>query len=149
MKIIIRETIRQFSKERSSLIPMLSKLQETEHYLSPQAITEVSLFLGVSENDVYSVASFYPRLKLARPVGHTIKVCQCTACYLMGGEGILDILMRELKINPGQNTFDFKFSLDLTCSPGCPDQAPIIVIDDKIHYKMTPLKIREILGEYK
>jgi NADH:ubiquinone oxidoreductase subunit E len=149
MNTTIREILHQFNKDRSSLVPILLKIQETEHYLSHQAVTEVSLFLGISENDVYSVASFYPRLNLTQSAKHTIKVCQCTACHLKIGEGIMDVLIRELNIQPGQTTPDFRFSLEKTAYPGCPDLAPIIVIDNEIHYRMTPAKVKIILEKYR
>jgi NADH-quinone oxidoreductase subunit E len=45
----------------------LQKVQEVEKYLSPEAIAEISRFLDLSENDVYSVASFYAQFRFTRP----------------------------------------------------------------------------------
>jgi NADH:ubiquinone oxidoreductase subunit E len=65
----ISEILAQFRKDRMELIPILQRVQVLEHYISPRAIKEISLFLDISENDIYSVASFYPRFGLTRPEG--------------------------------------------------------------------------------
>jgi NADH-quinone oxidoreductase subunit E len=62
-----REVMAQFTKDRSNLIPILLKVQAAEKYLSPEAIAEISRFLDISENDVYSVASFYTQFRFTSP----------------------------------------------------------------------------------
>jgi NADH-quinone oxidoreductase subunit E len=62
-----REVMTQFTKDRSNLIPILLKVQAVEKYLSPEAIAEISRFLDISENDVYSVASFYTQFRFTSP----------------------------------------------------------------------------------
>lgn len=63
----IRAVIEQFPRERGYLVPMLYRLQEIAGCLSPEAVAEIGRFLDISENDVYSVASFYPRFRFTRP----------------------------------------------------------------------------------
>jgi len=46
---------------------MLQKAQETETYLSPETIREISFFLDISENEIYSIASFYPKFRFSPP----------------------------------------------------------------------------------
>jgi len=57
----------QYTKERSNLIPILQKVQEAEGYLSQKALKEISLFLDISENEIYSIASFYPKFRFSPP----------------------------------------------------------------------------------
>jgi NADH-quinone oxidoreductase subunit E len=54
-----REITEGFARDKSSLVPILQKVQEAEKSLTPEAIRKISLFLDMSENAVYSVASFY------------------------------------------------------------------------------------------
>jgi NADH:ubiquinone oxidoreductase subunit F (NADH-binding) len=63
----LREAIGQYTKERSKLIPILQKVQEAEGYLSQNALKEISLFLDISENEIYSIASFYPKFRFSPP----------------------------------------------------------------------------------
>ena len=66
-----REVMMQFTRDRSNLVPVLLKVQELEEYLSPETITEISRFLDISENDIYSVASFYTQFRFTHPGDHT------------------------------------------------------------------------------
>lgn len=143
-----REAMVQFRRDRGNLIPILQKIQGVEGYLSPEAITEISHFLDISENDIYSVASFYAQFRFSRPGDHTVKVCLGTACHVRGGERILESVERELGIQPGQTTDDFKFSLDRIACFGCCALAPVMVVDENIYSKMTPVRVREVLAGY-
>lgn len=141
----LQEVVRQFARDRTNLIPILQKAQEVEGYLSPEAIAEISRFLDISENDIYSVASFFAQFRFTRPGDHTVKVCLGTACHVRGGARILEGVERELTIKPGQTTPDFKFSLERVACLGCCALAPVMVMDNEIHSKMTPAKAKEVL----
>ena len=75
----MREIIEQFVKSRENLIPILQEIQKAEKYLSPEAISEVSRFLDISENEIYSIATFYAQFRFVRPGDHIIKICLGTA----------------------------------------------------------------------
>jgi NADH:ubiquinone oxidoreductase subunit F (NADH-binding) len=63
----VGKLMEQFTRERSNLLPILQKVQELEEYVSPETIREISRFLDISENEIYSVASFYSRFRFTRP----------------------------------------------------------------------------------
>lgn len=146
----VKEVITKFSRERSNLIPILQKVQAVAGYLSPEAITEISRFLGITENDIYSVASFYAQFRFTRPGEHNVKVCLGTACHVRGGELILDSLERELNVKTGQVTGDYKFGLERVACVGCCALAPVVVIDQQdVFGKMTQTRVKEMLAQYK
>ena len=141
--------ISQFTRERSNLIPILQKVQEAERYISAEAIAEISRFLGISESDVYSVASFYAQFRFHRPGEHTIKVCLGTACHVRGGERIEESVERELGIKPGQTTGDFKFSMERVACFGCCALSPVMVVDNDVYSRMTPARVKDVLAKYR
>lgn len=145
----VRAVTRQFTRSRGDLIPILQKVQEAEGFLSPEAVAEISRFLDISENDIYSVASFYAQFRFTRPGEHTIKVCLGTACHVRGGERILDSMERELKIKTGQVTDDFKFGLERVACVGCCALAPVVVLDEDVYGKLEPVKVKDVLALYK
>jgi len=145
----VRAVTRQFTRNRGDLIPILQKVQEAEGFLSPEAIAEISRFLDISENDIYSVASFYAQFRFTRPGEHTVKICLGTACHVRGGERILDSMERELSIKTGQVTGDFKFGLERVACVGCCALAPVVVIDEDVYGKLTPVKVKDVLALYK
>ena len=72
-----------------------------------------------------------------------------TACHLAGGRLILEALERELSIKVGETDAGGNFSLERVACIGCCMLAPVIVIKDKIHPRMTPFKVEEALVPYK
>jgi len=57
MATTISELLNKYGSDRKNLIPILQEVQEKEGYLSAESISELSSYLGISENDIYSVAS--------------------------------------------------------------------------------------------
>lgn len=144
-----REILTQFSKTRSSLIPILQRFQDSEKYISPDLISEIGAYLDLSENDIYSVACFYPRFKLNAPGEHNISICLCMACRIAGAAEILKTIKQELDIEAGQTTTDQKFSLDTDTRSGCIGSGPMMTFDQDIYVKMTPGRAKEIISKFK
>ena len=103
-----------YRRQRGALIPVLQKVQEELGYLPEEAVSEIAHFLGVSESEAYGVVSFYAQFRFERQGEHTIKVCQGTACHVQGGPRILEAVERELGIQSGGTTGDYKFSLEVS-----------------------------------
>jgi NADH-quinone oxidoreductase subunit E len=144
-----KEILAQFSKKRSNLLPILQKFQETEKYISPELISEIGQYLDISENDIYSVAGFYPNFRLAVPGEHKISVCLCMACRLRGGNDVLLALEKELGITAGQTTADVKFSLDRVTLSGCSGSSPKVIVDTEIVNNTTPENVKELISKYR
>jgi NADH:ubiquinone oxidoreductase subunit E len=56
---------------------------------------------------------------------------------------------RELGVQTGGTTSDYKFSLERVACFGCCALAPVMVVDTEVYSKMTPTKIKEILNLYR
>jgi len=134
--------------QRGALIPVLQKVQEEIGYLPEEAISEIAKFLGLSQNEIYGVATFYAQFRFERQGEHTVKVCQGTACYVQGGRRILDTVEQELGIQPGGTTEDYKFSLERVACFGSCALAPVMVVDKTFYGRMTTAKARQQLAEY-
>jgi NADH-quinone oxidoreductase subunit E len=143
------EIFLSFKGERKELIPLLHKVQEKQGYLSEKAIILIAKFLDLSKSEVFGVASFYSLFRFT-PLGkHTIKVCLGTACHVLGGVTILETIERELGIHSGETTKDSAFSLETVACFGCCALAPVMLIDNELHGKMTTEKVKKILALYK
>lgn len=138
----------QFNKDRANLIPILQKVQEKWGYLSKESIYQISRFLGVTENEVFGVASFYAQFRFIPPGEHSIKVCLGTACYVRGIERVLAGLKEKLKIDVGETTEDRKFSIDIVRCLGCCAIAPVMMIGDNVYGALTPRKAIGVLNKY-
>ena len=137
-----------FSKEKSNLIPILQKAQQAIGYLPPEVMLGVAQFLSIPDIDVYSVVTFYNQFRLNPPGKHSIRVCMGTACHVGGGTVILDAWRRRLGIDKGETTPDREFDLDTVACIGCCAMAPVAVIDEEVHGKISPTRVDGILLGY-
>jgi (2Fe-2S) ferredoxin len=78
-----------------------------------------------------------------------VRVCLGTACYVRGGKQVLEAFRRELGIDVGGTTPDGLFSLEIARCFGACGLAPTIMIDEDVHQRVKPLKLRAILESYR
>ncbi|MBL7209874.1 MAG: NADH-quinone oxidoreductase subunit NuoE [Dehalococcoidia bacterium] len=138
----------EYEGEKGALIPILQKVQEKVGYLPEEAISKVAAFTKMSESEIFGVASFYAQFYFTRRGKHTLKVCLGTACHVRGGERILDEVKRELGVESGETTKDYKFSLERVACFGACALAPVMVIDKNVYGRVTIAKAKDILSEY-
>jgi NADH-quinone oxidoreductase subunit E len=134
---------------RPELIPVLQDVQSVLGFLPPAAIAGVAKFLRMSESAVYGVATFYAQFHLTRQGKHKIRVCQGTACHVRGGKQILETVRKRLGIRAGQTTPDYQYSLDRVACFGSCALGPVVVVNEKVHGRMTPKKTEKLLETLK
>ena len=137
-----------FKGQEGDLIPILQRAQETFGYIPKQAVRRISLFLRISENQIYGVASFYSQFRFTPPGRNSIKVCLGTACHVRGGQILCEAVERELDIQPGETTADGRYDLERVACLGCCALAPVVQINDDIYSRMTVIRLKEILDRY-
>jgi NADH-quinone oxidoreductase subunit E len=142
----LQELFDSYPATRRSLLGMLQIAQHNQGYLSEEAVEAVSRHLKVSAAEVYGVATFYNQFRFIPYGKHHVVACLGTACHAMGGQLILDAFERELEIKAGEITPDLEWSLDRVGCIGCCTKAPVVVINDVIHARMTPFKVEEVLA---
>lgn len=139
------EILQHHGTERRELIPIIQEIQEKLGYLPKPAMEQVARALDIPEVDVYSVATFYNQFRLNPPGKHQIKVCMGTACHMMGGHIVMDSFERRLEIKEGETTPDREFSLERVACVGCCALAPVVVVDEKVEAKVSPIRVDGIL----
>ncbi len=145
----LAKIVAEYKGEKGALIPILQKVQEKFGYLPKEAISEIAKSSRMSESEVFGVASFYAQFYFTRRGQHTVKVCLGTACHVRGGERILDEIKRELGLESGGTTEDYKFSLERVACFGSCALAPVLVIDKDVYGRMTVAKGKETLNKYR
>lgn len=144
----LKEALAVYRGQRGATIPVLQKVQEELGYLPEDVISEIAKILGLSENEVFGVASFYAQFRFTRQGEHIVRVCQGTACHVRGGPRILDAVEEELGIKSGETTNDYRFSLERVACVGACALAPVMVIDKSVYGQMTTAKARQALSQY-
>jgi len=142
------EIFKEYEGQKGVVIPLLQRVQDKLGYLSKEAISEVAKFSRMTENEIFGVASFYAQFRFTRPGEHSIKVCLGTACHVRGGEQILETVERELNVERGGTTKDYKFSLERVACFGSCALAPVMVVDKDVYGRLTTTKVKDILSKY-
>ncbi len=136
----------RYSGKEDELIPLLQEAQEEFRYLPEEALQEISRFLRVPESAVFGVITFYALFKLVPSGRKIIRVCRGTACHVRGGPGILSEVEKQLGVKAGETTRDFEYTVETIACFGSCALAPVMVVDKTVYGRMTPAKVREILG---
>ena len=141
--------IDQFSTERSGLIPALLGIQDTYHYLPPEALERVSEKMNVPMIQVQQVAEFYKVFSLEPRGKHIVTVCLGTACHVQGGDRLVDELERQLGIKPGGTTPDMEFTLETVNCLGACSLGPVMTVDGKYYGHMAANKAEKLLAKFR
>ncbi|RLB03969.1 MAG: NADH-quinone oxidoreductase subunit NuoE [Deltaproteobacteria bacterium] len=143
---VFKEVLSSFPARRRYLIRILQTVQHKLGYLPEEGMEKVAQHVGISEAEIFGVATFYNQFRFV-PLGkYHIVVCMGTACHTMGGQLILDGFERELEVKVGGVTPDRQYSLERVGCIGCCTKAPVVVINGVIYPKMTPYKVTEVLA---
>ncbi|MDR2409424.1 MAG: NADH-quinone oxidoreductase subunit NuoE [Bacteroidales bacterium] len=145
----IKEICKKFNNNGGELINVLHQTQSYIGYLPAEAQELIANELRVSVAHVYGVVSFYSFFTMIPKGEYPISVCMGTACYVRGAEKVLDEFKRLLKINVGETTPDGKFSLTaLRCIGAC-GLAPVIMVGEQVHGRLSPDDVQRIIDQYK
>ena len=141
----LAEILSRYSGASSELIPILQEVQEKFGYLPAEVMQRVAKFLRLTDNMVYGVSTFYAQFKLT-PLGRRIvKVCRGTACHVRGGAKILDEVEKTLGVKAGGTSGDMEYTLETIACFGSCALAPVVVIDDVVHGRVTTSSVRGII----
>lgn len=143
----IDEILEKFNYQKNFLIAMLQEVQALYKYLPEDAMTYIGEKVpNLSPATVYGTATFYAQFSLEPKGKYQIKVCDGTACHVRGSSPVLSMIQTKLKLEKGKyTTADGLFSLEIVSCLGACGLAPAIVINDKVHPKMTPDAVSAII----
>ncbi len=144
----LTEILGKYEADQSAIIAVLQDIQAEFGYLPKDAILTVSKEMNIPLSRVLSLATFFNAFSMEPKGRHPINVCVGTACHVRGAQLILEKLERELSISSGDTTQDGDFSLDEVRCVGCCGLAPVIMVGDEFHGKLTQTKIPGVLKKY-
>ena len=140
--------ISEWKEKQGNLIMILHKVQEEFGYIPREAADKVSELLDVPLAKIWGVVTFYHFFKLTKPGEHNIQVCLGTACYLKGGDVIIEELHKLLGLDVGAVTEDGKFSLEAVRCVGCCGLAPVMTVSGEVFGKVTKEQVPGIIDKF-
>ena len=144
----ITDIVDRYKDENTPLMMILEAIQTEYGYIPLEVQELVSELTHIPVAEIYGVVTFYSFFSLTPKGKYVIGVCLGTACYVKGGQQVMDKFSEILGIKPGQTTEDGLFTLDaLRCIGAC-GIAPAISINGKVYPKMDVSKVGPLINEY-
>ena len=82
--------VEEWRDKPGNLIMVLHKMQQIYGYIPRAEALELARVMDVPLAKIYGVITFYHYFKLKKPGKNKIQVCMGTACYLKGGQDLID-----------------------------------------------------------
>jgi len=134
-----------YPDRRGALLPVLHIAQDTFGHISLEAEEYVATLFDLSPAHVHEVVTFYT-LYFQQPKGrHVVAVCHNLSCHLAGAPRIVEHLKQRLGVEVGETTDDGRVTLQsVECLCAC-EHAPMMQVDDRYEFDLTPEKVDRIL----
>lgn len=141
--------IEEWKDRPGNLIMLLHRIQEEYGYIPREAAEGLARAIDLPLAKIYGVITFYHFFKTKKPGKHKISICLGTACYLKGSQGLIDEARDILGIEGDEVTDDGLFSIDPVRCLGCCGLAPVLMVGEDVHAKVTKDQLVDIIAKYK
>src|SRR6185437_487672 len=143
------DALKHYPDKRAGAIDALLIVQRRRGWISDDSLLDIAQFLGMTGDDVDSIATFY-NLIFRKPVGrHVAFLCDSISCWIMGYEQVCAQIKKSYEVDLGQTTRDGRLTcLPIACLGHC-ERAPALMIDQDVYGDVTPEKVESIVEKYK
>src|SRR5947209_12242897 len=133
----MRNLAARYPVARSAVMPALYVAQQEEGYITQDALQAVAEAIGMTVDDVESVATFYTMYYQQPPGKKVVKVCTSISCYLRNCYVRVKHLEQRLGIKRGETTADGTYTLmTAECLASC-GTAPVLQVNDEFVENVT------------
>jgi NADH-quinone oxidoreductase E subunit len=141
----MRDLAARYPIARSAVMPALHIAQQEEGYITQAGLQAVSEAIGITVDDVESIATFYTMYHQQPPGKKVIRVCTSITCYLRNCDALVEHLEQRLGIKRGETTADGNYTLQtFECLASC-GTAPVLQVNDDFVENLTLEKTDALL----
>ena len=141
----IEQETKKYPVRKPAVMAALYIGQEQNGYISLEVIKEVAEVLGMTNEEVLGVVTFYSMYHQKQMGKYHIQVCTNVSCMLRGGYEIWNQVKDKFGIDHMEVTADQKFSLEeVECMGSC-GTAPMIAVNEDYFENLSKEKVEEIL----
>lgn len=144
----LEKVFAQFKGKKGALIPVLQKAQDIYGYLPAEVLKEISRNLQIPLSKIYGVVTFYAQFHLKPRGRNIIRVCLGTACHVRGGAKIVEAVTKAIGIKDGETTEDLRYTFESVACLGACGLAPVMMVNDDTHGRLTPDMVKALLEKY-
>lgn len=138
-----------YPDRRAAAATAMRIVQARRRWISDEALADLGAYLGMSAEELDSLATF-GNMIFRRPVGrHIVLVCDSFACWSLGYAELRAAVEAELGVGMGRTTADDRFTLlPIVCLGAC-DRGPALMVDADLHGPVAPADVPAILEAYR
>ncbi len=144
----VNNILANHKNDKAMLVAILQDIQDEFRYLPKEVLNYISKALDIPLPEIYDVATFYKAFSLKPRGKHICSVCMGTACHVRGAPVILETAKTHLKIEPGQNTPDMRYTLNTVNCVGACAVGPVMQVNSTLYGNLTSLKIIQLLKKF-
>ena len=144
----MRDLASRYPVARSAVMPALYIAQQETGYITRECLEAVADAIGLTVDDVESIATFYTMYYQQPPGKKVIKVCTSISCYLRNCDALVMHLEQRLGIKRGETTADGNYTLmTAECLASC-GTAPVLQVNDEFVENVTPQMADALVDEW-
>jgi len=132
-----------------AVLDRLHAIHSVRGYLPEADLLTAAQDLAVPLSQLYSAASFYSAFSFQPRGRHTVQVCLGTACYIRGGDRLLERLETLLEVKPGETTQDRMFTLETVHCLGSCSMSPVVRVDEETYGRVKADRLGRMLKKYR
>ena len=144
---IVESAVSTHGKKLGALMPVLHAIQEELDCVPPDSVPLIAKALNRSRAEVQGVIDFYHDFRSSPRGRHTVQICRAEACQAMGARELEQFAIQRLGVDMGKTSADGRFTLEAVYCLGNCACSPSAFIDDRLHARLTPDKLDEIIGQ--
>ena len=145
---VIDEILERHNNDKSMIIAIMQDVQEVYRYLPQEALEHIAAKTGMSESDLYGVATFYGNFSLDAKGKYVLKVCRGTACHVRKSADVLQALQEATGLSEKKSiSDDGLFTSEIVSCLGACGLSPVVMVNDTVHATMTPDKAKDLVAD--
>ena len=145
---VIDEILERHNYDKSMIIAIMQDVQEVYRYLPQEALEHIAAKTGMSESDLYGVATFYGNFSLDAKGKYVLKVCRGTACHVRKSADVLQALQEATGLTEKKSiSDDGLFTIEIVSCLGACGLSPVVMVNDTVHATMTPDKAKDLVAD--
>ena len=150
MEKILDKIYKNHKDNEGNIISLLQDIQGELGYIPEDAVAWFSKKLDIPASRFFGIATFYAQFHLHPRGKNVVTTCCGTACHVKGSEKLLNGLVRELGLPEGESTTeDRRFTVEKVNCVGACSIAPVVIVNNKVHGKMTADKLMKEIKQLK
>ena len=143
--LAVAAAVERHAHRPGALLPLLHDVQQQLGYLPEDCAAPIARALNLSRAEVHGVISFYHDFRRDPPGRRIVRFCQAEACRSQGAEALMAHGKQRLGCDSRARSADGGFSIEPVYCLGQCASAPAVMVDDRVHARVTPHRFDELL----